>query len=137
MLAPTLRRRHGDQAEAIAAAYLARRGWELLAHNVFAGRDEIDLLALDPGPPRVLVAVEVRGHSTRRFGLPEDGVDRRKIQRCYRAVSTLRHLGRLPDGRRLPWLPWRVDLVAIDLDPGLGRGLGGPRIRHLRAVEPP
>jgi putative endonuclease len=137
MLAPTLRRRRGDQAEAIAATYLARRGWELIARNVYAGRDEIDLLALDPGPPRVIVAVEVRGHSTRRFGLPEDGVDRRKIRRCYRAVSALRHTGHLPDGRGLPWLPWRVDLLAIDLDPTLGRDLGGPRIRHLRAVEPP
>ncbi|HMJ80679.1 MAG TPA: YraN family protein [Candidatus Dormibacteraeota bacterium] len=133
----TLRRRRGDRAEAVAATYLARRGWHVLARNVRAGRDELDLLALDPGPPAALVAVEVRSRSTRRYGLPEDGVDRAKIRRCYRAVSALRHVGSLPDGQRLPWLPWRVDLLAIDLDPRLGDSAGGPRVRHLRAVEPP
>lgn len=130
----TTRQRHGDAGEAVAAAYLAARGWRILARQVRLGRDEIDLVTIDPGPPRTLVAVEVRSHTTGRFGPPEMSVDRSKVARCYRALAALRRAGRLADGTRLPVLPWRVDLVAVDLDPTLAPGHGGPRVRHLRAL---
>ncbi|MGH2467847.1 MAG: YraN family protein, partial [Candidatus Limnocylindrales bacterium] len=107
----TLRRRQGDRAEHLAAEHLTGRGWTLLARNVRVGRDEIDLLAIDPGPPQTLVAVEVRGASSRRFGPPEGRVDGAKARRCYRAAFGLRRVGVLPDGRALPRLPWRVDLL--------------------------
>ncbi|MGZ6270810.1 MAG: YraN family protein [Candidatus Limnocylindrales bacterium] len=136
MSSKTVRRRHGDRAEAIAGAYLERLGWHVLEHNVRVGRDEVDLLALDPGPPPNLVAVEVRGRAVGRFGLPEESVDRAKVRRCYRAAGALRRAGQLADGTHLPSLPWRVDLITVDLDPALGPGLGGPRLRHLRALEP-
>lgn len=99
-------------------------------------RDELDLVAIDPGPPAMLVIVEVRSRSTSRFGSPEEGVDRHKIARLYRATSALRRLGALPDGTPLPRLPWRVDLLAVELAPQIGPGAGGPTIRHHRSVEP-
>ncbi len=135
--ARTVRRRHGDRAELIAAGYLEQAGWQVLARKVRIGRDEVDIVALDPGPPATLVAAEVRSHATRRFGMPEESLDRRKVARCYRAVAAMRRRGTLPDGRRLPELPWRIDLIAVDLDPALGKGIGGPALRHLRTLEPP
>ena len=87
-------------------------------------------MAIDPGPPAALVVVEVRSHTTDRFGPPEASIDRAKLARCYRAAGELRRAGRLPDGTRLPALPWRVDVIAVEIGPP-------QRIRHLRAVVPP
>ena len=42
--------RIGDAAEELAAARLAAAGWTILARNVRLGRDELDLVAIDPGP---------------------------------------------------------------------------------------
>jgi putative endonuclease len=125
---------HGGQGEAAAAHYLTELGWRILARQVRVGRDEVDILGLDPGPPVTLVAVEVRSRSSARFGPPEASVDQAKVMHCYRAMGALRRSGRLEDGTRLPPLPWRVDLVAVDLEPVGAPGQGGTRIRHLRAV---
>jgi putative endonuclease len=130
----TVRQVHGGVGEAATARYLGDLGWHVLAKQVRIGRDEVDIVAVDPGPPANLVVVEVRSRSSGRFGPPEASVDRAKLLRCYRALATLRRAGRLPDGTRLPFLPWRVDLVAVDLHPIIAPGQGGPRIRHLRAV---
>ncbi|HEX5465178.1 MAG TPA: YraN family protein [Candidatus Limnocylindrales bacterium] len=135
-MATTARRQHGDRAEALVARGLAAGGWTIVGRNVRVGRDELDLVALDPGPPATLVAVEVRSVSSGRFGPPEARVDGAKVRRCYRAAFALRAAGCLPGGAPLPRLPWRVDLVAVELDPSLGRGLGGPVVRHLRGLYP-
>lgn len=120
----------------LAAQHLASIGWRVLASRVRAGRNELDIIAVDPGPPAALVAVEVRLRSSSLYGTPEESVDRRKIGRLYRAMSTLAATGALPDGTALPRLPWRVDLVAIDDAPRIAPGAGGPSIRHLRDLEP-
>ncbi len=133
------RRRTGDRAEQLAAEYLAGLGWSLLARNVPVGRDEIDLIAVepaDPPDPPVLVFVEVRSHATSRFGAPEEGVRARKVANVYRAALGLVLRGQLPDGAALPRLAWRVDLLAVDGFPSIGDGAGGPRVRHLRGVIP-
>jgi putative endonuclease len=132
----TWRRRRGDRAEALVAERLVACGWQVVARNVAVGRLEVDILAVDPGPPVTLVAVEVRSGTSSLFGPPELRVDRAKVVRCYRALGALRAAGRLPDGRPLPRLAGRVDLVTVELDPSLGRALGGPRFRHLRGLEP-
>lgn len=138
---PTLRRRHGDAAEALAAQHLIGLGWSVLARQLPIGRDEIDLLCIDPGPPRTIVVVEVRSHDSSRFGSPEESVDRRKVLRLYRGAATLRRVGVLPDdqiasGQPLPRLPWRIDLIAVDVRPTLARGVGGPVVRHIRGLRP-
>jgi putative endonuclease len=131
----TVRQRHGEAGERLAAAHLASLGWSILAQHVRVGRDEIDLVARDPGPPAMVVVVEVRARSTSAFGTPEESVDRRKVARLYRAAAALRALGSLPNATPLPRLAWRVDLLAIDDGPVIGPGAGGPAIRHLRAIE--
>jgi putative endonuclease len=132
----TVRQRHGEAGERLAAGYLEQLGWVVLARHVRVGRDEIDIVARDPGPPTSIVVVEVRMRSTSRFGSPEESVDRRKVARLYRAAAALR--GReVPAGEvPFPRLPWRVDLVAIDDAPAIGHAAGGPVVRHLRSLEP-
>lgn len=123
--------RIGDAGEDLAVARLTGAGWTILARNVRLGRDELDLVAIDPGPPPALVVVEVRRRGRRDFGLAEESLDHRKRAALRRAVGTLRSAGALPDGRQLPALPIRVDLVAIDPGPD-----GAPSVRHHRAIRP-
>lgn len=118
----------GLDAEAFVADRLTALGWHVVARNVRVGRLELDLVAIDPGPPARLVAVEVRRRGRREFGLPEETVDRRKLARLRVAVGRLLADGRLPDGRPLPRLPPAIDVVAVE------PALDGTRVRHLRDV---
>ena len=134
----TRRRRRGDRAEAAAAAHLEARGWSVLARQVRIGRDEIDLVALEPGPPPTIVCVEVRSRSGAAFGRQEDRVDAAKVRRLYRALAALRAAAHLPNGRSLPRGEWRVDLLAVDLAPASRAERAGEvvAIRHLRGIIP-
>src|SRR6476619_2891562 len=100
----------GDAAETLVASRLADAGWTVLARNVHVGRHELDLVAIDPGPPAALVVVEVRWRADREVGLPA-------------AAYGLIDRGRLPDGAPVPRLPLRFDLVVVE---------PGGRIRHHR-----
>lgn len=127
----TERQLRGAWAELAVATHLQELGWSILARNVRVGRDEIDLLAVEPGVAATLVVVEVRSLQVRGFGAPEERVDAAKVGRLYRAAAALRRLAQLPSGEPLPRLPWRVDLVIVDVRSGLRE------LRHLRALEPP
>lgn len=127
-----LARQLGDRAEALVAARLMTAGWTVLGRNVRMGRHEVDLVAVDPGPPAWLVVVEVRWRRDRAFGLPEETVDHRKRTRVRAAAYGLLDLGRLPDGAPLPRLPLRFDLVVVE-PPARGQA-GPPRVRHHKAA---
>lgn len=111
----------GDAAEAAVERYLTDRGWRVLARHVRVGRDELDVVAVDPGPPPALVVVEVRWRVRRDYGLPEETVDWRKRARLHRAGFALRDAGRLPGSNILPHLPLRFDLIVVE---------PGDRLRH-------
>jgi putative endonuclease len=113
----------GDAAETLVADRLTEAGWTVLARNVHVGRHEIDLVAVDPGPPAALVVVEVRWRTGRDYGLPEETVDHRKRVRIRAAAYGLLERGTLPDGSPLPRLPLRFDLVALE---------PGGKVRHHR-----
>lgn len=118
----TLRQRRGSAAEDRAAEYLTGLGWRIVDRNVRVGvRDEVDILAVDPGPPAELVCVEVRSAASDSFGSPEERVNRAKVGHLYRAMHRLAGYGGLPR---------RVDLVVVD------RRGSALSIRHLRRVEP-
>jgi putative endonuclease len=108
-------------AENLAAAHLAKLGWEIVARNVTVGRDEIDIVAIDSGPPPEIVCVEVRSATSVDFGTPEERVDRPKVGHLYRAMWALKSERRLPK---------RVDLLVVD------SRQGSTTIRHLKRLEP-
>ena len=121
--ARTTAQQAGDAAEALVASRLAAAGWTVLARNVHVGRHELDLVAVDPGPPSALVIVEVRWRAGREFGLPEETVDHRKRARVRAAAYGLLDRDSLPGGVAVPHLPLRFDLVVVE---------PGDRIRHHR-----
>ena len=127
----TLAQRAGDAAEDEVAARLVGRGWRLLGRRVRAGRSELDLVMVDPGPPPALVIVEVRWRRSRDFGLPEETVDRRKVGHLRAGAGRLQAAGRLRDGTLVPDLPIRLDLVAVEPPAGPG---GRLRSRHHRGI---
>ena len=90
--------RRRTRPEGLVAARLTSAGWTILARNVHVGRHEIDLVAIDPGPPSALVIVEVRWRVSRDFGLPEETVDHRKRRRVRAAAYGLLERGELADG---------------------------------------
>jgi putative endonuclease len=120
----TSQQRSGDAAEDGVARNLANTGWTILGRQVHVGRAELDLIAIDPGPPRSLVVVEVRWRARRDFGLPEETVDHRKMTRLQQAAW------RWLQTADAPRLPLRFDLIVVE--PGSGRD--APRLRHHRAA---
>jgi len=118
----------GDTAEALVGARLSEAGWTVLARNVHVGRHELDLVAVDPGPPPMLVVVEVRWRRRRDFGLAEETFDHRKRGHLRAALGRLLEDG-LPGGTAIPRLPVRVDLVVVEPRTGPGAQI---RIRHHR-----
>lgn len=113
----------GDSAESAAVAHLTSLDWMILGRNLRFGRKEIDILAVDPGPPRRLVIVEVRARSRRDFGLAEESLGWRKRGHLRAAFGSLASLQQLADGTPLPRLPIAVDLVVVE---------PGRPIRHHR-----
>jgi putative endonuclease len=118
----------GDTAEALVGARLSEAGWTVLARNVHVGRHELDLVAVDPGPPPMLVVVEVRWRRRRDFGLAEETFDYRKRGHLRAALGRMLEDG-LPGGVALPRLPVRVDLVVVEPAQGPGAEI---RLRHHR-----
>jgi len=129
-MARTPAQRAGDAAEEAVVGALASAGWRILGRHVRVGRLELDIVAVDPGPPPALAVVEVRWRRSRAFGLPEETADRRKVGRLRQAAGGLVARGTLPDGSRLPALPLRLDLVAVEPAATPGR----LRLRHHRGV---
>ena len=124
----------GAAAESAAADYLETTGWTVLARNLRVGRDEIDVLARDPGAPSVIVVVEVRARSRPGFGAPVETVDTRKVRRLYRAAWALHRDGHPAlDAEAIAGARWRVDLVTLRWEAGSGWQVE----RHLRGLHPP
>jgi putative endonuclease len=120
----------GDAAEDAVVAVLAGAGWRILGRRVRVGRLELDIVAVDPGPPPALVVVEVRWRRTRAFGLPEETADRRKLGRLRRGAAGLAARGMMADSSPLPAFPLRLDFVAVEPAVTAGR----LRLRHHRGI---
>src|SRR3954452_22533418 len=88
----------GDAAETLVADRLTEAGWTVLARNVHVGCHEIDLVAVDPGPPPALVVIYVRWRTSRNFGIAEEPFNRRKRLRIRASAFGLLKRGTLPDG---------------------------------------
>jgi putative endonuclease len=126
--ARTPAQRLGDAAEGQVAEQLLASGWRILGRQLRFGRNEVDILAVDPGPPATLVVVEVRWRASRAYGIGEETFDWRKRGHLRAAVGRLLDSSALPDGTALPRLPIRIDLVIVEP----GERDGPLRTRHHR-----
>jgi putative endonuclease len=107
----------GRRGEALAARSLRKGGYKILERNLRIGRNEADIVALDPDGETVVV-IEVK---TRRgtYLPPEVSVDRRKRRHLTRFAL------RLQERRRYTDRPFRFDVITIVLAPA-----GPPEIQH-------
>lgn len=78
------RAERGRAAEALAAEWLAARGFRILARNHRCPRGEVDLVCEEG---EALSFVEVRSRSSEAQGGPEETVGRRKARRVVLAAS--------------------------------------------------
>ena len=72
----------GNQGEALAATWLAQNGYRVLHQNWRHSRWEVDIIAEKDG---ILHFVEVKTRRSKRFGEPEESVDRAKIRYLLKA----------------------------------------------------
>lgn len=125
---PDRRKATGTRGEGLAAEYLRERGYAIVTQNWRCARGEIDIIARD-GP--TLVFVEVRTRTSSVVGSAEESVTSTKRRRlCELAATYLLQY----EEHGEPWNgPWRIDVVALQLNRATGNAL---RINHLRnAVE--
>ncbi len=99
------RREIGGRYEKLAAAFLQKRGYEILAANYRCRQGEVDLICRQEN---CLVFVEVKYRATDRFGAPALAVDAKKQARIRKAAAHYMYSqGIEPD------TPCRFDVVSI------------------------
>lgn len=108
--------RKGRTGEEIAAAYLARKGYQILSRNYRCRYGEIDIVARHG---QTLVFVEVKAGRSGNFGTPESWVDGRKQQHLGNAAAVYL------DEHGIADVDCRFDVVAILLE------RGGARVQHI------
>lgn len=104
----------GSRGEQLAADYLDRAGLTVLERNFRCRAGEIDLVAQDGNE---LVFVEVRTRVGSAFGTPEESVTLRKQRKM--AECAYAYLAQHSVSNR----PWRVDVIAIQLERGVVKRL--------------
>lgn len=74
----------GKKAEELAAEYLQKNGYKILARNFRYQKAELDLVAEKNS---LIVVVEVKARSTDVFNLPQEAVNKRKIKLIVSAAN--------------------------------------------------
>ncbi|WP_150912500.1 YraN family protein [Marinobacter halotolerans] len=100
----TSRKATGDQAEGVAARYLAQRGVQVLERNVYNRGGEIDLIGRDDD---TLVFFEVRYRGSGSLAGAAESITPAKQKRLLNAVKFYLHRHRLWEADA------RIDVVAI------------------------
>lgn len=109
--------------EDLAARHLTGLGWRILERNWRCPAGELDIIALEPGPPPVVVFCEVKCRRGLGFGSPLESITVAKQAKLRELV--------------LHWLREQsrpVPRIRID---GIGVLLPGdapPRITHVRGI---
>jgi putative endonuclease len=101
------RKETGRLGEQLAKTFLQRKGYRIMETNCRCGRDEIDIVARQKD---YLVFIEVRTKSNTEYGSPEESLTFDKMKHMERAA--MQYL----QSHNMESDPWRVDLVAVDLD---------------------
>ena len=75
----------GELGERIAARWLEKTGWKILARRYRSGRRDIDVVAERDG---LIAFVEVKARSGDEFGDPVEAVNRRKQRELTKSAQT-------------------------------------------------
>ncbi len=107
----------GKKGEDLAIAQLRALKYKILERNFKCALGEIDIIAREKD---TLVFIEVKTRRTRDFGGPAAAVNARKQRQLSRVALTYLNM------KKLPQIPARFDVVAVELIPP------APRIEVLR-----
>ncbi|HDL01615.1 MAG TPA: YraN family protein [candidate division Zixibacteria bacterium] len=77
-------RAKGKEYEKLAGEYFAQNGYKILEKNWQAGRKEIDLIVTKEN---LIIFVEVKSASSKKFGHPSERVDQKKIKNLSDAAN--------------------------------------------------
>lgn len=95
----------GRLGESIAKEYLENKGYIIVDQNYKNKYAEIDLIVRDKD---TMVFVEVKTRTGEQFGIPEDALNREKIQRLIRNSQAYT--------ARMGYNNYRIDAICIVLD---------------------
>jgi len=98
----------GKKGEDLAIAQLRALKYKILERNFKCALGEIDIIARERD---TLVFVEVKTRRTRDFGGPAAAVNERKQRQLSRVALTYLNM------KKLPQMPARFDVVAVELIP--------------------
>lgn len=100
---------YGKLGEDFAVKLLIRNGYEIIHRNFKIKTGEIDIIAKDKD---TIVFVEVKTRWSKKFGLPEEAVNSRKLNKI-RKVGTQYLLTHSPLVKKA-----RIDVIAIEVENG-------------------
>ena len=109
----------GKWGEDLAAAYLAKKGYEILERDWKSGHHDLDIIARDED---TLVIIEVKTRRNRLFGDPEEAIDYKKRMSLQSAIN--HYVKSHRTGRDI-----RFDIISI-----VGTIGSTPEIEHLKDV---
>lgn len=109
----------GWRGEEIVRFSLERQGWVLIQKHFRTREGEIDLVMKDG---QTLVFVEVKTRRSRKFGLPEESITPKKLERMFAAGE--RYLQRHSHHG-----PIRFDLIVLE------SSAGEQTVRHYRNIS--
>jgi len=112
----------GETGERVAARWLARHGWTVLARRYRSGHRDIDVVAERGG---TVAFVEVKTRRSERFGGPVGAVGWRKQRELSRSASVW------VDRHGRPDLAYRFDVIGVVI-----RG-ESVRLRHVENAFSP
>ena len=109
----------GKWGEDLAAAYLAKKGYEILERDWKSGHHDLDIIARDED---TLVIIEVKTRRNRLFGDPEEAIDYKKRMSLQSAIN--HYVKSHRTGRDI-----RFDIISI-----VGTLGSTPEIDHIKDV---
>ena len=109
----------GKWGETLAADFLIKQGYSIIARNARTPYGELDLIAQQPEKTRsdeiTIVFVEVKTRRSQSYGFPEESITASKQEHLISAA--LHYLQEHPELDQ----DWRIDVIAIEryknLDP--------------------
>ncbi len=108
----------GSYGEKLASDYLVKQGYKILEKNYKCKAGEIDIIGIDQG---TLCFIEVKTRTSRKFGLPEEIINKLKLARMARCVDYYNN------ETKNTYELYRLDVVSVELE--------GSRVSRIELIK--
>lgn len=100
-------RKEGNLGEDLACDFLEQKGYKIISRNYHSRFGEIDIIA---EKEKVVHFVEVKYKQNQGYGLPQEAVTKKKIDKILRTAKIYLNEFLYED------VDWQIDVLAIDKD---------------------